>query len=67
MSYDPLFLLVIFACLTVLAVLIFGVVVFAKGGEFNRKHANKIMRLRLFFQLIAVVLIMLYIWLRSGG
>ncbi|MEE9453799.1 MAG: twin transmembrane helix small protein [Paracoccaceae bacterium] len=67
MSYDPLFLLVIFACLSVLAVLVFGVVVFAKGGEFNRKHANKIMRLRLLFQLIAVVLILLFIWLRRGG
>lgn len=67
MTQDPLFLLVIFACLAVLGVLMIGVIGFAKGGEFNKKYANKIMRLRLLLQFIAVILIMLYVWLRSGG
>ena len=50
------------ACLAVLGVLLFGVASFAKGGDFNRKYANKIMRLRLLMQAIAVVLILLTVW-----
>lgn len=34
-----------------------GVLGFARGGEFNRKYANKIMQLRLLLQFIAVLLI----------
>ena len=47
MARDPLFIVVAIACLAVLAVLLVGVGGFARGGEFNRKYANKIMRLRL--------------------
>ena len=47
MRHDPLFLITAFACLGVLAVLMVGVGGFARGGDFNRKYANKIMRLRL--------------------
>ena len=46
------------ACLIVLAVVLFGVLTFGRGGEFNRKWSNKIMRLRLVTQAIAVILIM---------
>ncbi|WP_340107704.1 twin transmembrane helix small protein [Pikeienuella sp. HZG-20] len=46
------------ACFVVLAVLMFGVLCFARGGEFNRKYANKIMRLRILTQAIAVALIL---------
>lgn len=57
MTDNPLFYVTLFACLLVLAVLLVGVGGFAKGGEFNRKYANKIMRLRLLMQFIAVILI----------
>lgn len=57
MTENPLFYVTLFACLAVLAVLLVGVGGFAKGGEFNRKYANKIMRLRLLLQFIAVILI----------
>lgn len=67
MTQDPLFILVIFACLAVVAVLMTGVIGFAKGGEFNRKYANKIMRLRILLQFVALVLIMLYIFLHDAG
>lgn len=67
MTQDPLFFLVILACLAVFAVLLVGVIGFAKGGDFNKKYANKIMRLRILLQLIAVLLIVLYVWLRNGG
>ena len=66
MASDPLFYVVAAAVLAVLVILMVGVAGFAKGGEFNRKYANKIMRLRIAAQFVAVVLILLYIWLRSG-
>lgn len=64
---DPLFIVVAISALVVLAILMFGVGSFAKGGEFNRRNANRIMRWRLGAQLIAVVLIVGYAWLRARG
>jgi Hypoxia induced protein conserved region. len=64
---DPLFITAAIASLIVLAILLFGIGSFAKGGEFNRRNANKIMRWRLGAQFIAVVLIVAYAWLRSRG
>ncbi len=67
MSY-ALFIAAIVASLVVLAVLLFGILSFAKGGEFNRKYANKIMRLRILTQAIAIVLILAAVLAaRSGG
>lgn len=67
MTRDPLFLVVAFACLAVLVILMIGIGGFAKGGEFNRKHANRIMRYRIIAQAIAVALILLFVFLRRGG
>jgi hypothetical protein len=56
------------ACVAVLAVLLFGVAGFARGGDFNKKYANKIMRLRILMQAIAIVLILLTVWIaRTWG
>ena len=67
MAGDPLFLVTAVACVAVLIILMVGVGGFAKGGEFNTKHANRIMRWRIGAQFIAVALILLFVWLRSGG
>ena len=67
MASDPLFYLVIAAVLIVLVILMFGIGTFSRGGEFNRKYANKIMRARIVVQAIAVLLIMLFVYLRSRG
>ena len=67
MFSDPLFLFATVACIVVLAILLFGIGTFAKGGEFNKRNANKIMRWRLAAQFIAVVLIAGFAWLRSKG
>ncbi|MCC5974039.1 MAG: twin transmembrane helix small protein [Rubellimicrobium sp.] len=66
MASDPLFILVIVACLAVAGVLMVGVGAFGKGGEFNRKHANRLMRYRIIAQFGAVVLILFFVWMRSG-
>jgi hypothetical protein len=44
---------------------LFGIGTFAKGGEFNKRNANKIMRWRLGVQFVAVVVIAGFAWLRS--
>jgi hypothetical protein len=64
MLSDPLFLLVAVAVLIVLGILLFGVGTFGKGGEFNRKHANRIMRARILAQFVAVLLSLLFVLLR---
>ena len=66
MLSDPLFIIVGIACLIVLAILLTGIGGFAKGGDFNKKHANRIMRYRIYAQFIAVLLILLFVWLRGG-
>lgn len=65
MTDEPLFYVIILAVLVVLAVLATGIGGFAKGGDFNRKHGNRMMRWRLIAQAVAVALIMLFVWL--GG
>ena len=67
MIKDPLFLIATFACLAVLVILMIGIGGFAKGGEFNRKHANRIMRYRIIAQAVAVALILLFVFLRGAG
>ena len=67
MAHDPLFIVAAIACLAVVVVLLVGVGSFARGGAFNRKHANRIMRLRLLAQFIAVVLIVLFVWISGKG
>ncbi len=67
MLNDPLFIIAAIASLVVLVILAFGIGSFAKGGDFNRKHANRLMRWRLGAQFIAVVLIVSFAYLRSRG
>lgn len=64
---DPLFLVAAGASLVVLVILMMGIASFGKGGEFNRKHANRLMRWRLGAQFVAVILIVSFAWLRAKG
>lgn len=65
MFQDPLFIAVAVGALIVLAILMVGIGGFAKGGEFNRKHANRIMRYRIAAQAIVVVLLVGFMYMRS--
>jgi hypothetical protein len=64
MADDPLFLAAAAAALLVLGILAVGLGGFGRGGEFNRKHANRLMRYRIAAQFLAVVLILLFVALR---
>ena len=67
MLNDPLFIVAAIAVLVVLAILLTGIGGFAKGGDFNRKHANRIMRYRIYAQAVAVAVILLFVFFRQGG
>ena len=62
MAQDPLFIIVILAMAAVAIILMIGIGGFGRGGEFNRKYANKLMRLRIIAQFIAVLLILLFVY-----
>lgn len=66
MTQDPLFIIVLLSVLAVVVILAIGLGGFAGGGEFNKRNANKIMRLRLMAQFVAVLLIVGFVWLRGG-
>jgi len=67
MTDDPLFWVMSLSVLIVLGILVWGMGSFGKGGDYNRKHANKIMRWRIGAQFVAVVLIVLFVYLRGEG
>ncbi len=66
MQDKPLFYLLVICCLAVVVILAIGIGGFAKGGEFNRKHGNRMMRWRIIAQAIAIAVFMLYLWVRGG-
>lgn len=67
MADDPLFYVVAVAVLVVLVILMIGIGAFARGGEFNRKHSNRLMRYRIVAQAVAVALILLFVFIRGQG
>ena len=67
MANDPLFIIAAIAALAVLVILMVGIGGFAKGGEFNRKHANRIMRYRIIAQAIAVAILVIWVLVTRGG
>ena len=66
MSFDPLFILVILAGLSTAAVLVLGLLSFAKSGDFHKRNANKIMRWRVGLQFLTVVLFMTWVYFTRG-
>lgn len=66
MQDNPLLYVIGLAMLAVIVILATGIGGFARGGEFNRRNGNRMMRWRIIAQAVAVALVMLFIWLRSG-
>ena len=46
--------LISLAMLSVAGILLWGVITMARGGEYNKKNSNKIMRYRIVFQAAAL-------------
>ena len=53
--------------LTVAGILGWGVLTMARGGSYNVKNSNRIMRYRIIFQALALVVILALMWLRRDG
>ncbi|MDI7775435.1 twin transmembrane helix small protein [Asticcacaulis sp. EMRT-3] len=62
-----LFILAVIAMLAVLVVLGAGFYSLARGGEFRRNWSNKLMRLRILFQFIALCLLVATAWAFHKG
>ena len=59
--------IILFAALAIVAgILGWGVLTMARGGDYNIKNSNRIMRYRIIFQAIALVVILLLIWWKRG-
>ncbi|WP_374633203.1 twin transmembrane helix small protein [Paracoccus sp. (in: a-proteobacteria)] len=65
MQDKPLLILLAICCLAVVVILATGIGGFAKGGEFNRKHGNRMMRWRIIAQAIAIAVFLIYLWARG--
>ena len=53
--------------LIVAGILGWGVLTMARGGRYNVKNSNRIMRYRIIFQALALVVILVLMWLRKDG
>ena len=60
MSFEQIILMV--ALLAVASILGWGVLTMARGGEYNVKNSNRIMRYRIIFQAIALIMILGLMW-----
>ena len=59
--------IILFAARGIVAgILGWGVLTMARGGEYNIRNSNRIMRYRIIFQAIALVVILLLIWWKRG-
>ena len=58
---------IVIAMIATLGVLITGVIGMARGGDFNRKNANKLMRARVALQAVAVGLFAIILLLIGKG
>ncbi len=61
-----LFALIVAALIAVLAVLTVGIVAMLRGGEFNRRYGNKLMRARVAMQALAIALVFALYLLHRG-
>ena len=55
-------ILVLFMAAT-LAIVVIGVIAMAVNGKINKNHSNKLMRLRVLFQAIAIFVFVIIVWL----
>jgi hypothetical protein len=51
----------------VLVTLGFGLYALFRGGDFGRSYSNKLMRLRVVLQFVAIVILVAAFWLRTRG
>ena len=65
MQFDQIILVV--ALCAVVGILFWGVFTMARGGAYNLKNSNRIMRYRIIFQGLALMIILALMWYRGTG
>jgi hypothetical protein len=60
-------IVVLIATLVVAVVLGFGLYSLFRGGDYSRTWSNKLMRVRIVAQLVAIVIILAVLWLTGRG
>ena len=65
MNFNQIILAV--ALIVVAGILGWGILTMARGGEYNLKNSNRIMRYRIIFQALAIIIILGLIWWRNTG
>ena len=65
MQFDQVILVV--ALCAVASILLWGVFTMARGGAYNVKNSNRIMRYRIIFQALALIIILGLMWHRGTG
>jgi len=54
--------------LAIVAVILFwGVVSMGRGGAYNKSNSNRIMRYRIIFQALALLVFVVLLWMRHSG
>ena len=61
MTFLPLIMILFMA--GALGAVIVGVVAMAVNGKLNKNHSNKLMRLRILFQAVAVIIFVIIVWM----
>jgi len=54
------------ALFVVAGILGWGIITMARGGDYNIKNSNRIMRYRIIFQALALIILFSLIWFRQG-
>ena len=62
-SMDVLQIVLVVFMAGALGAVVIGVIAMAVNGKLNKNHSNKLMRLRVLFQAIAVLVFVVIIWL----
>lgn len=62
-------ILLILALAAVAITLAFGIYSLMRGGQYAKSHSNRLMRLRVFFQFVAIIILVIAFWFKkqAGG
>ena len=67
MQLQPIDALLGVALAAVFITLCFGIYSMMKGGQYARSNSNKLMRLRVALQFVAVLILVAAFWVKRGG
>ena len=67
MQLQPIDFILFAALAAVFVTLCFGIYSLMKGGQYARSNSNRLMRLRVALQFVAIIILVAAFWLKRGG